>query len=107
MRTQTRLAAAAIALLTGLLAGCGYVGDPLPPALNIPKPVEDLRVVQVGDKLLVDFTIPLQTTEGLPVRDLGPIELRIGPGGSPFDQGQWAAFGARNSADRGQAGHRS
>jgi len=91
MRTQTRLSAALLALLTGLLAGCGYVGDPLPPALNIPKPVEDLRVMQVGDKLLVDFTIPLQTMEGLPVRNLGPIELRIGPGGSPFDQGQWAA----------------
>ena len=61
-----------------LLAGCGYVGDPLPPALNIPQKVTDLRAVQRGRKIIIDFTIPLQTTEGLLIRHLGPPELQIG-----------------------------
>ena len=39
------------------------MGDPLPPALNIPVAVSDLRVVQRGDKLILDFTAPALTTE--------------------------------------------
>ena len=60
------------------LCGCGYVGDPLPPALNIPEKVTDLRAVQRGDRILIDFTIPQLTTEGLPIRKLGGVELQIG-----------------------------
>ena len=62
-----------------LLTGCGYVGDPLPPALNIPKRVTDLRVVERADKALVDFTVQELTTEELPLR-LGRIELQAGAG---------------------------
>lgn len=61
-----------------LLCGCAYVGDPLPPALNIPEKITDLRAVQRGDRILIDFTIPQLTTEGLPVRKLGGVDLRIG-----------------------------
>lgn len=72
--------------------GCGYIGDPLPPALNIPRPVKDLKVVQRGDKLVATFTIPPATTEDLPVK-VGEVEMRIGPitPGEPFDISRWAA----------------
>ena len=36
------------AAAAALLAGCGYIGDPLPPLLNIPARVTDLTAVQRG-----------------------------------------------------------
>jgi hypothetical protein len=83
--------AAAIGILLGLVS-CGYVGDPLPPAFHIPRPVTDLRVQQVGSRLEVRFTVPPKTTEDLPVKDLSGAELRIGlntAGG--WNQDAWAA----------------
>jgi hypothetical protein len=74
-----------------MLAGCGYVGPPLPPALNIPKPVTDLSVNEVGDKIIVRFTPPEKTTEDLPVDTLRAITLYVGPGGSPFSRDTWSA----------------
>lgn len=68
----------AVASVFGLAASCGYVGDPLPPAFNIPRHVQDLRAVQVGGKLEVQFTIPAKTTEDLPVKNLSRVELRAG-----------------------------
>jgi hypothetical protein len=59
------------------LAGCGYVGDPLPPALKIPKPVADLTVAQVGQYLEVRFTPPAQTMEDLDIDKIGAVELKI------------------------------
>ncbi|MBY0502621.1 MAG: hypothetical protein K2X03_01845 [Bryobacteraceae bacterium] len=74
------------------LVNCGYVGDPLPPAAKIPKPVLDLRVIERGDKLEVVFTMPVVTGEGLPVREPGQIDLRIGPAPAPpFDVNAWLA----------------
>lgn len=81
--------AAACGLLLGL-AGCGYVGDPQPPALNIPKPVLDLRVVERGPNLEIAFTMPTATGEGLPIRQGGRIDLRVGPAPAPpFDLAAW------------------
>lgn len=78
-------------LLVGL-AGCGYVGDPLPPALKIPKPVLDLRVVERGNQLEVTFTMPVATGEGLPVKESGRVDLRVGPAlPPPFDLNGWLA----------------
>ena len=66
------------ALLPLVLAwSCGYIGDPLPPALNIPQRVTDLAVVERGDKLLISFTIPALTTENLPLKNMGPPEIQI------------------------------
>ncbi len=71
--------AVSLLLLLFLLAGCAYIGEPLPPALRIPEPVRDLRAVQRGDKIVIDFTPPATTTEGLPRRDKDPdeVDLRI------------------------------
>lgn len=81
------LATAAFALL----AGCGYVGPPLPPALNMPQPIQDLRAVEIGDQIVVRFTPPSQTTEDLPVTGLRGITLYIGPGETEFSRDRWAA----------------
>jgi hypothetical protein len=67
------LAAAAAAL-----CGCGYVGDPLPPALNIPVAVSDLRAVQRADKLILDFTAPTLTTEQVTLRSLSGLDIQVG-----------------------------
>ena len=57
----------AVIILAGAagFTGCGYIGEPLPPALNIPSRVTDLRAVEFGDKILAEFTLPPLTTEGL------------------------------------------
>jgi fibronectin type 3 domain-containing protein len=72
------------------LTGCGYVGDPLPPALNIPTPVGDLRGLEYGRDILVEFSPPTLTTEGLPLKS-SKIELFVGPNVSPFSPDKWAA----------------
>ena len=38
-----------------LLSGCAYVGEPLPPALNIPRRVPVLVAEQVGSRLTLQF----------------------------------------------------
>ena len=85
-RTSCLLAA------TVFLSGCGYVGEPLPPALNIPGKVTDLRAVERGDKLVIQFTIPALTTDGMVLARVGRVELRAGPAAEgPFAIESWAA----------------
>ncbi len=67
------LFAAAFALFLG---GCGYVGDPLPPALYIPLPVIDLSAMQQEETLTVRFTLPSRTTEDLPTEVSPEVDLR-------------------------------
>jgi hypothetical protein len=86
---------AAVVLACSLLPSCGYVGEPLPPALNIASTITDLRVVQYGDRLVVGFTIPPLTTEGLVLKNVAGIELRAGPTNEPFEPDSWARS-ARN-----------
>jgi len=83
-----------------LLTGCGYPADPLPPALNRPTPVTDLRVVERGSKLVVTFTKPTRTTEDLPIKGGGDAELRIGvmPEGR-LDLAQWERTSERVTGD--------
>ena len=61
-----------------VLAGCGYVGPPLPPSLDMPSRIIDLRVVEYGDKIEAEFTLPPLTTEGLPLKSVRSVELRVG-----------------------------
>ncbi len=67
-----------LAAAVAALCGCGYVGDPLPPALNIPVPVSDLRVIQRADKLVLDFTAPALTTEQVALRTLSGLDVQVG-----------------------------
>ena len=61
------------------LVGCGSIGEPLYPALHIPSLVTDLAVVEQGPNLDIRFTVPPLTTEGLPVKEIGMVDLRVGP----------------------------
>src|ERR1035437_2207893 len=76
-----------------LLAGCGYVGDPLPPLANIPPKVSDLAALQRGGRIIVQFPVPAKTTEGHPIPPPLRLDLRAGTG-DQFEANQWAA-GAR------------
>jgi hypothetical protein len=76
-----------------IMVGCGSVGEPLYPALNIPTRVSDLSAVERGGQIDMTFTIPAQTTEGLALKTIGKIELRMGPNteGASFEVNRWAA----------------
>jgi len=79
-----------------LVAGCGSVGEPLYPALNIPQRISDLVAVERGDKIAIYFTIPPLTTEGLAVRSIGSVDLRVGVNpSSGFNIDQWTAGAKR------------
>lgn len=76
------LAAAAVIALYG----CGNVGEPLYPSLNIPVRITDLRVVQHAGTLLIDFTIPAITTDGVVVKKIGSVDLEVGGKQEPVRQ---------------------
>jgi predicted phage tail protein len=78
------------------LSGCGTVGEPLYPALNISSRVTDLTAVERGDRIDIDFSIPPLTTEGLAVKQIGGVELRVGPvPDTPFNVDNWANAATR------------
>jgi hypothetical protein len=94
---RTRIAAALAAI--SLLAGCGYVGEPLAPALNIPVAIKDLRALEYGDNLVIEFTAPALSTEGVVLRALTGVELRIGPTEPDFNVDRWAPKARRVDAE--------
>lgn len=55
------------------LAGCATQGAPLPPSLNIPKPVTDFSAVRKGDTVTLSWTAPDETTDGASVRHSGKM----------------------------------
>ena len=71
-------AAALLGILA--LAGCAYVGAPKPPALDIPTRITDLRAAEYGDKIVVEFTIGMDTTEGLKLTEVKGVEARVAVG---------------------------
>src|ERR1700676_3486164 len=82
-----------------LVAGCGSVGEPLYPALNIPQRISDLDAVERGDSTTIYFTMPPLTTEGLAVRTIGSLDLRVDVNpSSGFNIDQWTASARRIAA---------
>jgi len=77
------------------LAGCGYIGEPLPPLLNIPARVTDLAAVERGGHIIVQFSLPRLSTEGAVLRRPPELDLRAGPAAAPFDADAWAAGAQR------------
>lgn len=87
-------------LLLVIVAGCGYVGDPLPPALKRPVRVVDLAAVEHGSKIVIRFTIPAVTTENLPIKGMPDVDLRIGPAPDPFVLPEWQRTAERLTVTR-------
>jgi hypothetical protein len=67
-----------LAVCTCFVCGCGYIGDPQPPSLRIPVAVSDLAAVEQGGQILVSFTAPSMTTDGVVLRTLHEIDLQAG-----------------------------
>jgi len=74
-----------------MLAACGYVGPPRPPALNVLASINDLAAGEYGPNIVVRFTLPSLATDGLELKNLKSVELFIGPGPDPFSAEKWAA----------------
>lgn len=58
-------------VLFGMTVGCGTPGAPMPPSLDLPKPVEDLRASRRGDVVTLSWTLPQQTTDQTAVKKFG------------------------------------
>lgn len=60
-------------LLLGV--SCGTPGPPLPPSLELPQPVTDLRAARKGDAVTLAWTAPTLTTEGRVLTQNGSFEI--------------------------------
>jgi hypothetical protein len=58
-----------------VLIACGTPGAPMPPELELARPVTDLRAARKGDKVYLAWTVPAQTTDHQTVRHSGPTRL--------------------------------
>jgi len=91
-----------LALAAGLMTGCGYAGEPKPPALKRPEKVKNLDVAERGDKIIVTFSLPEQTTEGLRIEGPPDVELRIGVSPETWNQTEWEKNSDRIAVPAGQ-----
>lgn len=75
MRILRHLSGLAGLLALAALAGCGRTGIPLPPSLELPKPVSDLKAARKGDKVLLTWTAPRETTDRLRIKEVGATRI--------------------------------
>ena len=68
---------AGLLLFLASLLGCGTPGVPLPPSLDLPQPVQDLRATRKGDTITLVWTVPRETTDRTTIRlrRLGPTRV--------------------------------
>jgi hypothetical protein len=71
-RTKTQIIAV---IAVGLLASCATPGPPLPPSLDLPRPVMDLEATREGNRVLLTWTAPSETTDKLRIRHPGPTAI--------------------------------
>jgi hypothetical protein len=58
-----------------LNAACGYVGDPLPPLVQIPERISDLAGFQFGRSIKLSWTLPKLNTDGSAATTLSRVEI--------------------------------
>lgn len=69
-----------------LAAGCGVPSEPVPPSPPIPNPVTDLAATQLGDGVLLTFTLPTKSTRSERLTATPTLEIWRGtvrPNGLP------------------------
>jgi fibronectin type 3 domain-containing protein len=64
-----------ILICLALLSACGSPGVPLPPSLELARPVTDLRAARKGSTVTLTWTAPTRTTDGHNIRHAGPTEI--------------------------------
>jgi Fibronectin type III domain len=76
--------AALLSALVALFAGCGVQAPPLPPRVQIPQEIKDLRAAQVGRTLEITFTMPSLAIDGELLTK--PVQIDIFRAVSPAGQ---------------------
>jgi hypothetical protein len=85
LRSALRSLVAGASLLW-IASGCGVPGEPLPPSPPIPTAVNDLTAKQLGDGVLLSFTLPNRSTLGERLTQTPTMEVFRGslrPDGTP------------------------
>jgi hypothetical protein len=72
MRTWTAIGLASVLVW---LVGCASPGAPQPPSLQLPRPVDDLAATRKGDRVLLTWTPPTQTSDHANIKHAGPTEI--------------------------------
>jgi fibronectin type 3 domain-containing protein len=62
-------------LCLAVLSACGSPGVPLPPSLELARPVNDLRAARKGSTVTLTWTAPTRTTDAHNIRHAGPTEI--------------------------------
>jgi hypothetical protein len=65
-----------------LLAACGKVGDPRPPAIRIPEAIRDLAATQIANDIVLTWTNPPSNVDASPATDLATVHITSN--GSPL-----------------------
>ncbi len=58
-----------------LLTACGSPGEPVPPSLELARPVNDLRAARKGNAVTLTWTMSTRTTDGHNIRHAGPTTI--------------------------------
>lgn len=75
-----------LAALCLFATGCGVPGEPVPPSPPIPTAIKDLTAKQLGDGVLLSFTLPNKSTLGERLTQTPTMEVfrgRLQPDGAP------------------------
>ncbi len=56
---------------------CGKRGPSLPPIIIAPDKCSDIMVRQIGDSLLIAFSLPEKNTDGSPLKEIPSMELLV------------------------------
>jgi hypothetical protein len=82
------------------LTACGYVGPVLPPSPEIPTVITDLAASERGNKIIITFTTPARTMDGVAITRFSQIDLRIGADGQPPDAGKSISIEPPSPSDK-------
>jgi hypothetical protein len=75
VKLRSRIERTVLLLAVVCAGGCGWPGPPLPPSLQLPKPINDLRATRKGNNVTLTWTVPARTTEGQIIHRQGPTRI--------------------------------
>ncbi len=70
MSRRINIAVVLLAFTLGLV-GCASPGAPEPPSLRLPHPVEDLAATRKGNQVLLTWSPPMKTSDGVNIKHAG------------------------------------